>query len=379
MPTHTDETTGRLIRQLTAVPAGATLAYFRMPRNLPDGRVVIHATHDGGGLMALEAESGDLSPLAQPPGTLLRLRESDGLAWFWDAGTRELWEQVLPSGEARLVATVPEDVAGGVQDITGDGKTLIGATAECEPSDINDIFSGDYRRMWRWIYRKRSATLWAYNVVSGERTELVALPEHNIQHVDTSPTDPGLLKFAQDGLAVFDQRIHTVRTDGSDWHAIRPQASGEWIHHEFWWPQAASSSHGEAIGFKYMDRRGDATLHEQPWGEYAPRPLQLGIANLRGEQVYLSDPLDHYHSHLNVSADARIVTGEGTHDHSFACAGLFDLKTTRLKLEPLATIHTPYVPAAAQGVECHISPDSKWLLYNDTCDGVKQVCAVALD
>lgn len=386
MLTHTDENTGRTIRQLTCAPNGAQVGYFRLQRRLPDGRLVIDAKHETGSLMALDPGSGDLQPIAHPPLGLMRLHEADGLAWFWDATKRELWEQVLPEGEARLVAAgsrsydADDDAPpGDVHDITCDGRTFIGVTAECEPSDINDIFSGDFRRFWRWVYRKRSATLWAQDVASGARTELVQLPEYNVQHIDTSPTDPGLFKYAQDGAAVFDQRAHAVRTDGSEWRFIRPQAPGEWVHHEFWWPATTPSSHGELIGYKYMDRRGDPSIHEHPWGEYAPRPLQLGIANLAGNEVYLSDPLAHYHSHLNVSPDARIVTGEGTHDYSFACAAPFDMSRTRLDLQPLATIHTPYVPASAQGVECCVSSDGRWLLFNDTIEGVKQVCAVELD
>jgi len=375
MLTHTDENTGRTVRQLTCVPTGAQVGYFRLQHRLPDGRIVIHAKHCTGDLMALDPGSGDLQPITHAPLGLMRLRERDGLAWFWDGAKRELWEQVLPEGEAKavVVGDRSHDLPGEAHDITCDGRTLIGVTAECEPSDVNDICSGDYRRFWRWVYRKRSATLWAEDVATGARTELVQLPGYNVQHIDTSPTDPGLFKYAQDGAAILDQRAHAVRTDGSDWRFIRPQAPGEWVHHEFWWPG------GDLIGYKYMDRRGDAGIHEHPWGEYAPRPLQLGIANLPGQEVYLSDPLAHYHSHLNVSRDGRVVTGEGTHDFSFACAGLFDMKSTRLDLQPLATVHTPYVPAAGQGVECCISTDGRWLLYNDTVEGVKQVCAVELD
>jgi hypothetical protein len=145
------------------------------------------------------------------------------------------------------------------------------------------------------------------------------------------------------------------------------------VRHEFWWPGA------QLIGYKYMDRRGDATIHLQPWGEYAPRPLRLGIANLAGTEVYLSDPLDHYQSHLNVSPDARFVTGEGTHDHGFASVSPFDLGSTKIAMTAVGTIHTPYVAAKAQGVETCVTRDSRWVVYNDTVDGQMQVCAVRLE
>ena len=73
------------------------------------------------------------------------------------------------------------------------------------------------------------------------------------------------------------------------------------------------------------------------------------------------------------------MTGEGTHNHSFACAGLFSIEDTHLRLQPLATIHTPYVPAGGQGVDCGITRDGRWMVYNDTVDGAKQICAVRVD
>jgi len=372
MNTWVDEKTGRTVRQLTSQPGGARVPYFRQPRSLPDGRLLVHAKHERGSLLFVDPETGDAQPLASEPGQLIRFRETDGVGWFHSSDSRELCQMTLPDGAPTLLGTLPEGVEGGVSDITCDGRTLIGARSECEASDIEGLFSGDYRGFWRWIYRKRSAVMWAHDLQEGTQTEIVRMPQYNPQHIDTSPVDPGLLKYAQDGLAVFDQRIHAVRVDGSDARPIRAQEPGEWVHHEFWWPG------GELIGYKYMDRRGDATVHERPWGEFSPRPLQLGIANLSGVEVYCSDPLSHYHSHLNVSPDGATVTGEGTHDYSFVCAAPFSMAETRIDLQPLATIHTPYKPAAGQGVEAGVTRCGRFVVYNDTIDGQMQVCAVEL-
>jgi hypothetical protein len=40
MNTWTDENTGRIVCQLTNLPEGARVPYFRWPRDLPDGRVI---------------------------------------------------------------------------------------------------------------------------------------------------------------------------------------------------------------------------------------------------------------------------------------------------------------------------------------------------
>ena len=133
------------------------------------------------------------------------------------------------------------------------------------------------------------------------------------------------------------------------------------------------------IGFTYQDRRGDSTVYELPWCEYAPVTTHLGIAGLDGEQVYLSDPLNSYHSHLYVSRRGDMVCGEGTDGNSFVFAAPFSWQSTKIDFTALATIHTEYHPMSGQGVHCDFSADNKWLLYNDTIDGKTQVCRVAVD
>lgn len=373
MKSWIDENTGRRIRQLTEYAEYARVPYFRCPRHFPDGRVLVRGQHATGLFAALDIATGDLQYIADERGSMIRWRETDGCAWYYDRETREMLERRLPDGTSTVIGRLDPAVAGDVHDITCDGRTLIGAACEGEQLEIDAIFGTDYRAFWRYLYRQRSAVVWAYDLVDNRYTEILTMPDYCPTHIDTSPVDPSLLKYARDGVALYDQRAFAMRIDGTEDHKIRPQQPGEWVHHEFWWPGA------QLIGYKYLDRRNDPTGHTQPWGEYAPVPLHLGIADLTGREVYLSDPLDHYQSHLNVSPDARFITGEGTHNHSFVSAAPFDMASTQVAFQALATIHTPYTPSSAQGVECGVTPDARWVVYNDTVDGHMQVCAVALD
>jgi oligogalacturonide lyase len=231
----------------------------------------------------------------------------------------------------------------------------------------------DVDEIWRWWHRPRNGAIWVYDMESESFIKVVEMKGLCPGHVDTSPTDPGLLKYANDGLNIFHQRIWTVRVDGSNQRKIRAQEQGEWVCHEFWWPD------GRYIAYKYMDRRNDTTIHELPWCEYAPVALHLGIANLDGTECYRSEPLNCFHSHIFVSPDERWVCGEGTMDHSMVYAAPFSMSNPRVDFVPVATIHTPYLPIAAQEANAGFSADSRWLVYNDTIDGNKQVCAVEVD
>jgi len=387
-----DENTGRRVWQMTDSPEGAMLGYFRNFKHLPDGRMLIHMRGQGrgfgGSLCALDPESGDLQML-DCPGHTLKLRSSDGQAWFlkrppglkrpslfdrsqWRRGPRDLWTINLPDGEPQFVAQLPEEIARHVSDITCDGKTLILEEREVEQVE-SPIGSTEVEKLWAHFKRPRSGVLSAYDIASAERRTLVETQDVCTFHVDTSPFDAGLIRFAQDMLECTGQRMFTVRTDGSDLHVIRAQEFGEMITHEFWWGDP------NYIGYTYQDRRGDTSVQELPWSEYAPVSTHLGIANLEGEEVFLSDPLNSYHSHIFVSRRGDMVCGEGTDGNCFAFAAPFSMHRTKVDMQALATIHTEYRPMSGQNVHCDFSADSKWLLFNDTIDGKSQVCRVQVD
>lgn len=371
--TWTDEQTGREVRQLTALSDGALVPYFRMPKHLPGGWMLIHGRHEHGHLLALHPDTAELRPIRiGPPLAYLKHHPADGKAWFLSG--REIWAAELPDGGAARLARVPDDVPGSIADITCDGRTVI-LVEIVEESNLALPTTQDPDYFWTFFARKRHGRIWAWDVASGATTQLVETTEVAFQHIDTSPADPRLVRYCHDMFEATGQRIWTVRTDRPAPRPIRPQAPGEMITHEFWWADPA------LIAYTYQDRRNDPTLHDLPWAELAPEAVatRLGIAGLDGREVYLSEPLNSYHSHLYVSRDGRHVCGEGTLGHSFAYAAPFSISEPRIELKPLATVHTSYLLFRGQQVNCDFSADARWLLFNDTVDGRLQVLAVRND
>lgn len=365
----TDPHTGRRVRQLTELPHGATLGYFRLPRLVPGGLVLAWGRHNGGNVLLLNPDTGEVIPKPLLVAEFLRLNEATGRMWFLPELGREVWAVDLPDGEPELVGEVPQDAPGHLTDITCDGETVLLSHTVQERPGYPIPTTRDAAAVWRFLSRPRHGSIWAYDLPAGTLTRLAESIEFGFFHLDASPADPELVRFAKDMLEGLGQRMWAVRVDGSELRRIRHQEPFEVVTHEFWWPD------GEHIGYTYQDRRGDPTLYELPWCEYSPVPTRLGIADLAGAEVYLSDPLNHYHTHLNVSADGQWVCGEGTDGHSFAYAAPFSWDSPAVNLQPLATIHTPYVTFRGQHVEAGFSPDARWLLYNDTIDGRYQVCA----
>ena len=230
MNTWIDEATGRRVRQLTEVSGGARVPYFRLPRHLPDAACWCMGSTKRGTLLVLDPGIGrGRAGGGRSPDNCLRLREDDALRLGSTDGHRAhraahgAARRGAGGGRARV-----SERRKGVADSTCDGRTLIGTRTQCEPSDIEGLFSGEIGPFWRWIYRKRSATMWAFDLTTGRLTDIVDMPGSSFQHIDTSPMDPGLLKYAQDGLAVFDQRAHAVRIDGNRRapHRRRPRRVG---------------------------------------------------------------------------------------------------------------------------------------------------------
>ena len=369
--TWTDENTGREVRQLTSRSGEFGMPYFRASKHLCDGRLVLPGGAER--VVAVDVETGewDEVPLR---GGLLRVSHDGQRLYSFCRRTRDVWALTLPAEEpVRLGNVADERFAAWEADITQDGGMLLGGERIEDAATHPPPWGKGASAVWQWYDRPRSGSVWGYDLRGGRLVNIVHLEGACPILVGASPTDPELVMFFDDHYEGYGQRIWTVRRDGSQLRPIRRQQRGELITHEFWWPD------GQRVAYKYQDRRNDATIGEVPWAEYSPVPTQFGLSDLSGEERYLSDPLERYHSHINASRDCRWLSGEGTDGYSFVCAAAFSAENAHIDFVPLATIHSPYVAFAGQGVSADFSPDGRWLLYNDTVDGEHHVCAVRVD
>ena len=218
--------------------------------------------------------------------------------------------------------------------------------------------------------------MYVYRLADGEMWPILQTQDICPLHVDTSPKDPELIRYALDMPDAHGQRCWSIRLDGSDRHPIRRQEFGEMVTHEFWWADP------DYIGYTYQDRREDPD---------APHPPLGGIrAGADAAGASPTSPVKRCISPTRSTATIRTCIGrttaassaaKGTHDHSFVYAARFSMGETKLEMTPMATIHTEYVPFRGQGVDCNFSADSRWLIYADKLDpeGPHQLFAVQVD
>jgi len=232
--TFVDEQTGREVRQLTDFEHGAHLGYFRMFRQLPDGRMLAWARHEHGRAILIDPESGDLELLAQPPWSL-KLRESDGRNWYLRSkdgehhhrhrghgkgngkhnGKRrrrqmkgmQLWHIDLPGGEPVFDTAIPDDLPAGVADITIDGQCLILHERNEDLEQYPVPTTKDVTVMGHYFSRPRHGSIWAYDIATGNIKQLLTTEGLTPLHLDTSPIDPTLLRYAMDMPETTGQRV----------------------------------------------------------------------------------------------------------------------------------------------------------------------------
>jgi hypothetical protein len=376
--TWTDENTGRQVRQLTNCGEGdhVGMHYFRTPKHLPDGRIVIsHGSGRRSGAL-VEPESGDIQPIENIPGGMLRLNEKTGHAWYLsrEGDQRLLLDVDLVHDKVLNSRVLPAELDGKITDITADGQSLVLTENHQFMEGFDLPTTMDLDKFWKWFERPRYGRILVHHIATGECKQIVYSSGACPNHVEAHPTIPTYIRHTYDWWDGYHQRVWAINTDGTDHHPIRPQAHGELITHEFFF------SDPQYVAFTYQDRRDDPAAHHRlPWGEYTPAPTQFGMTNLAGEQVYLSDPVNHYHTHLYCSRDGKMLSGSGTDGHSFVHAAHFSMKSTKVDYQKLATIHTPYIPFRGQGVNCDLSLDNKWMLYVDTIGDHRQLCAVSAE
>lgn len=405
MNTWRDETTGREVRQLTDHPDGCVVGYYNHPRHAGPHWVIAQEQGAESRTILLHTATGEVrpSPLAMfaaapgfaqreqirqgtetwsvpdrrpdeaDAGKMLLLREDTGEA-FYSGSKGEIWRCLLPDGSPELFHTLPDDLPAPPVCLTCDAGTAI-LEKRSDPTYSDIEFPGHCDAEWYWYFisRPRSGRLWSHSLADGATRLLVEEKSHLPSTPQPSPVDPTLIAFSVDCDPCEDQHIWAVRTDGAEGWKIRPQERDEFVMHFCWWPD------GRYLSYKYQDKRVNGTHRECPFAEYTPHPTHYCLATPDGEEVYRSDPFEHWHSHVFRSQDGALLSGEGTHDRMFLYAAPFSMESTRIDFIPLATIHSPYEACAGAEVEATFTPDNQWLIYNDTVDGVRQVCAVKVE
>ena len=185
-----------------------------------------------------------------------------------------------------------------------------------------------------------------------------------LNHVQFSPTDPGLIMFCHEGPWHKVDRIWTIRTDGTGLTKRHTrQMDMEIAGHEFF------SADGKTIWYDLQ----------------TPKSEVFWLAGVDicapGERTKYAVARADWSVHFNVSPDGRLFAGDGGGPHSVAAPGngqwiyLFTPGQAGLVATPLVDLS-----AHDYSLEPNVTftPDGRWIVFRSNMHGSSHVYAVEL-
>jgi oligogalacturonide lyase len=236
-----------------------------------------------------------------------------------------------------------------------------GATPQ-PPQPRGDNYPGKGEMMERRLAAKIPMALYAINIKSGEIKTFHPATDW-LNHVQFSPTDPGLMMFCHEGPWHKVDRIWTIRTDGTDLKKIHTRTMDmEIAGHEFF------GADGKYI---YYDLQ-------------TPKSQVFWLAKYEiktGKLTKYSLTKREWSVHYNVSPDGKVYSGDGGGPNSVAKGDngqwiyLFHPKNGKFESEKLVNLAKHDYTLEPNAT---FTPDGKWLVFRSNMFGATQVYAVEL-
>jgi oligogalacturonide lyase len=295
-----DPDTGHRVVRLTDEPGSASL-YFNQNGYTADGKEMVYTTPEG--ISALELATG--KPHSVVKGRVRIVVTGHKTQNVYYLRGDELFATDVDTLDTRDIGKMPR--RGGIATINADETLAAGSYIEGEGLDYNQrpgqqnegaqvqrlVQPQNKGQMMeqRWAAHLPMA-LFTINLKSGE-VKVIHRSNDWLNHLEFSPTDPGLLMFCHEGPWHKVDRIWTIRTDGTQLTKVHTRTmAGEIFGHEFW------GHDGKFIWFDLQTPRG-----EDFW--VAGRNVETG------ERIQYHLQRDEWSIHFNVSPDGKLFCGDG--------------------------------------------------------------------
>jgi oligogalacturonide lyase len=235
-------------------------------------------------------------------------------------------------------------------------------------------------RMNEQLERRLKRTMFTVNIATGE-IKIVRTSTDWLNHLQFSPTDPGLIMFCHEGPWHKIDRIWTIRTDGSALTKIHTRTMNmEIAGHEFF------SADGKMIWYDLQTPRG-----EDFW--------VAGYELATGRRTWWHLQRDEWSVHFNVSPDGRLFAGDGGDHEMVAHAkdGKWIYLFTPQRIPDVAGIKNPesanlidpgfFQSERLVNLSKHdyrlepnvtFTPDMKWIVFRSNMTGVVHTYAVEI-
>ncbi len=378
-----DASTGHRVVRVASGP-GTSLLYFTQEIFTPQGDKMVITIADG--IAAVDLRTWAVTPIVRGRGLDLlftgrktrtayyRVR-SDARAGAADADGRtqgsQIWGADIDTGETRLIA----EIAGGqIESINADETLLLGQVAYAATGpDGKPLTFAEAKevRLNDRLEARIPMEIFTIDIRTGERRTVRRATDW-LNHLQFSPTDPGLLMFCHEGPWHKVDRIWLIRTDGTGLTKVHTRTMNmEIAGHEFWSPD------GKTICNDLQTPRGEVF-----W--------LAGYDIETGKRRWYKVERDQWSVHFNISPDQTVFSGDGGDSEMVAHAtdGKWLYLFRPREIPDVAGIHAPdseslIVPGVLDSERlvdlsrhdyrlepnAHFTPDGKWLVYRSNVEG----------
>lgn len=306
-----DKDTGHHVVRLS-VEAGSQSLYFHQNGYTPDGSKLVISTPTG--LATIDLKTRAVEKVLDGRVNLIMVGRKTGQVYFTRAGavfaldlatraTREIFR--LPEGGS--VATVNADetlVAGTITE----GKLPAPAVpppadrAATAPVPGRDAYPGKGDMMERRLAARLPMQLFVVNTRTGEAKTILRSNDW-LNHLQFSPTDPGLLLFCHEGPWHKVDRTWTIRADGTGLTQVHRRTMLMEIEgHEFF------GTDGREVWYDLQTPRSEVF-----W--------LAGYELATGKRTWYHMERSEWSVHFNQSPDGKLFAGDGGGPSSVAAPG----------------------------------------------------------
>jgi oligogalacturonide lyase len=400
-----DKDTGHRVVRLSTEPGTLSL-YFHQNAYTPQGDVVI--VNSPGGIEAIDLKTrairvvvaGKVSALfvGRKTRRVYYMKREGGVSGTAD-GAAEIYAADIDTGATREVGRVPH---GSIVSINANETMLLGSSAkrefqlqtgkhdprfveqyegELRPDGTPYSFAdAKERRMNARLEARIPMEIFTLDMAT-RKLHVVSRSTDWLNHLQFSPTDPGLIMFCHEGPWHKVDRIWTIRTNGSGLTLIHKRRMNmEIAGHESFSPD------GTKIFYDLQTPRGQV--------------FWLASYDLKTKQrVWRHLERNEWSVHFNVSRDGTTFSGDGGDSEMVAHApdGKWLYLFHSEPIPDVADIHAadagnlikPEVLRAEKLVNMHdhdyrlepnmsFTPDGKWIIFRSNMQGTIQVYAVEI-
>lgn len=372
----TDAATGYKVIRLTRRPGPNLSFYFHNNPFVPalkdegDKMLFYGKTDEGMQLFSLNLKTLENKQLTHRRGAESGMRRMRGVRgeivlpnlreafYQWQ---NDVYAVNVNTGAERHVATLPDDLRGGISAINADG-TLLAGTYSQGSREILARFPQKSGYFDRIFDAKLPSKLFTIDARSGKST-VIHEEAAWLNHLQFSPTDPNLLMYCHEGPWHKLQRIWLINVATGETRKIHERTvDREIAGHEYW------SHDGKTIWFDLQIPRGE-NFYLAGYNVEDDRETRYALAR------------NEWSVHYNISPDASLFCGDGGSRTSVAHAAdgqwiyLFRPDGNKLQATRLADLsHHDYELEP----NAHFSPDGRWVIFRSNMHGEPQIYAVVL-